>query len=480
MPELSPIMESIEAVPFSGNLPPARLQLRAGILTPLEVLSQSIANISPTLTPALNVTVVAGLAGSSSWLAYLVATVAMLFVAANINVLARRYTLSGSFFVYIGRTLGPFAGVMAGWSMIAAYLLTAVAVIFATGIFFGNVLDGIGLASVTPPVWATVAVLCLLVGAMAYRDIKLSSQIGLVFEGVSIAIIVVIVALVTVRHGTVIDPTQLTPSNLSLGGTMSALTFAVFSFVGFESAATLAKETVDPQRNVPRAIMLSAALVGLFFVVVTYLMVLGLDGHADVIGKSSSPFADLTAHAGLPWAAPIVYAGAIVSAFACALASVNAASRLIFSMGRFRLFGASMGHVHGRHRTPHRAVILSAVLSLVIALAILPIGALDAFGDAGTVATFGFLIVYLMICVAAPLCLKKHGALEAKHVVSSVVGIALMLFVIWGSIYPVPDYPANLLPYVFAVYMLGGAGWVLFLKRKAPEELLNIEHDLEG
>ncbi len=60
------------------------------------------------------------------------------------------------------------------------------------------------------------------------------------------------------------------------------------------------------------------------------------------------------------------------------------------------------------------------------------------------------------------------------------VGVALMLFVIWGSIYPVPDYPANLLPYIFLVYMLLGVAWFLFLKKTAPQELLNIEHDLEG
>ena len=128
-------MSSIDTLPFDGAVPDTRIKLRAGSLTPLESLSQSIANIAPTLTPALNISVVAGLAGTSSWLAYLVSTIAMLFVGANINALARRHTLSGSFFIYIGRTLGPFAGVMAGWSMIAAYLLTAVAVIVSIGIF---------------------------------------------------------------------------------------------------------------------------------------------------------------------------------------------------------------------------------------------------------------------------------------------------------------------------------------------------------
>ena len=80
----------------------------------------------------------------------------------------------------------------------------------------------------------------------------------------------------------------------------------------------------------------------------------------------------------------------------------------------------------------------------------------------------------------APIDLYKNGELAAKNVVYSVVGVALMLFVIWGSLYPAPDYPLNLMPYIFAIYMLIGAAWFLYLKRTAPQELLNIEHDLEG
>lgn len=468
-----------ESLSFAPAAPP-RAGLRQGTLTPLESLSQSIANIAPTLTPAINITVVAGLAGTSSWLAYAVATVAMLFVAANINVLAKRHALSGSFFIYIGRTLGPFAGVMAGWSMIAAYLLTAVAVVISLGIFLGNVLTELGLAQVIPPAWLLTPVFLALVGYSAYRDIKLSSRIGLYLEGLSIAIIVAIIAIVTVRHGSVVDATQLAPANIHLGSVTSALAFAVFSFVGFESSATLAKETADPARNVPRAVMISAALVGLFFVAASYFMVLALDGNADIIAKSSSPFAEITAHAGMPWAATIVYAAAMISGFACALACINAGSRLIFSMGRFRFFGSAMGEVHARHQTPHRAVLVGLVATLAITLALTPLSPIDAFGDAGTVATFGFLVVYLLVCIVAPLDLKRHGELKPVNVVVSVVGVALMLFVIWGSLYPVPDFPMSLLPYIFVAYMAAGAAWFLYLKRTAPQEFANIEHDLEG
>ena len=66
----------------------------------------------------------------------------------------------------------------------------------------------------------------------AYRDIQMSSRVGLVLETISIGIIILITAIVVGKHGTVVDHAQLDIGHLKFGGVMSALTFAVFSFVG--------------------------------------------------------------------------------------------------------------------------------------------------------------------------------------------------------------------------------------------------------
>ncbi len=454
-------------------------QLRHSTLSQVESLGQSIANIAPTLTPALNITVVAGLAATGSWLAYLIATIGMLFVGANISELAKRHPQSGSYFLYIGRNFGPFAGAMSGWSMIAAYLFTAVAVTEAFTIFLGNVFEAVGLGSIMPPAWALIVAFVAVVWFAGYRDIKMSSRVALLLEGISIGIIVIITAVVVSRHGTLIDPVQLDVSSLPFGGVMSALAFAVFSFVGFESAATLAKETRDPHVAIPRAIMISALGVGIFFVVMTYLMVLGMGGDAAAIAGSGAPFADLTAKVGLGWVAGIVYFSALISGFACALASINAASRLLFSMGRYQFFAKSLGNVHSDHQTPHIAVTLCCGFTLIVAELMLPVGALDAFGLTGTFATLGFLVVYMLVCIVAPIDLRRTGMLLPRQTVVAIIGVLLMAFVIFGSLYPVPPYPYNLVPYLFAAYMLLGAAWFGALKFRKPALLATIEHDLE-
>src|SRR5947199_159391 len=81
-------------------------------------------------------------------------------------------------------------------------------------------------------------------------------------------------------------------------------------------------------------------------------------------------------------------------------------------------------------------------------LATLPLGALEAFGFAGTLATFGFLVVYFLICLAAPLDQFRAGTLAPRHLLVSGGGTLMMTFVIFGSLYPVPPWPQSLLPYL--------------------------------
>ena len=82
-------------------------QLRADRLSFLEAIGQSVANVSPTLTPAVAVAVVAATAGTASWLVYVLATVALVVVGYNIGKLASKISAAGSFFIYISRGLGP-------------------------------------------------------------------------------------------------------------------------------------------------------------------------------------------------------------------------------------------------------------------------------------------------------------------------------------------------------------------------------------
>jgi amino acid transporter len=455
-------------------------QLRTGALGLVEIVGQSLAAIAPTLTPALNISVVAGLAGVGCWMAYFIGTLGVVIVAASVGILAARHPEAGAYFVYIGRTFGPFAGALAGWAMISAYMFTAVAVALSFTIFLGNLLAVVGIQLGMLPMAAVLLVFVATVTYAAYRDVRLSSRAGLVLEVISIAIIVLITILFVRVQGTVIDRAQLNISSFKYGAVFSALPFVIFSFVGFESSATLAKESANPRKNIPLAVIGCGAFAGIFFTLIAYFMVFGMADDTVTLGASSAPFGDVAAKAGLGWTSMIVYFAAMISVFACCLASVNAAARLLFSMGKYQFLHRSMGLVHDTHRTPHRAILFCGCLLAVVCLAMLPAGFLNAFGYAGTFASFGFVVVYLMLCIVAPMDLQRTREMRPHHVLVGILGTALMLFVIFGSVYPVPAYPYNILPYAFFAYMVAGGIWFAMLKAKSPQTLASIQHDMEG
>jgi amino acid transporter len=461
---------------IAGERAPA---LRSGALSLIETAGQSLAAVGPSLTPALNISVVVAMAGVGCWLSFFLGTLGVIIVAASVSVLAVRHPEAGSYFVYIGRTFGPFTGALAGWSMISAYLFTGVATALSFIIFLSDFLAAF---QITLTAQAQAATMLLYIGIVicgAYRDIRLSSRIGLLLEIISLSIMMIIMLLIVRAHGSLFDAAQLNVTALKFGGVFSALPFVIFSFVGFESSATLAKESANPKRNIPLSIMGCAAFSGVFFTLMAYFMMLGIGDDAAALAKSAAPFGYVAAKAGLAWAAMIVYFAAIISVYACTLASVNAASRLLFSMGRYQFLHRSLGHVHERYRTPHRAVLLCGLSIAALCLALRPLGYLDAFGLAGTFASFGFVVVYLGLCLVAPLDLKRANLMRGRHVLMGALGSALMLFVMVGSVYPVPEFPFNILPYVFFGYLAAGAIWFAVLKLKSPQILATIQHDME-
>jgi amino acid transporter len=126
------------------------------------------------------------------------------------------------------------------------------------------------------------------------------------------------------------------------------------------------------------------------------------------------------------------------------------------------------------------AILLCGGMLALACVAMLPAGLLNAFGCAGTFASFGFVVVYFALCIVAPMDLKKSREMKPRHVMIAVAGAALMTFVIVGSVYPVPQYPYNVLPYLFFAYMAIGAVWFARLKSRSPQILASIGRDMEG
>jgi amino acid transporter len=464
--------------------------LRSNCLPFPEILAQSVANIAPTVTPTVNAALVFASAGNGTWLTYVIATLGLLFVGMNINQFAKRSAAPGSLYMYIARGLGPMAGVVTGWALMLAYLFTAIAV--ASGFAnYGDVL--LAPLGITPSPIFLIAICVGISWYIAYRDIQLSTVLMLLLEVVSIALILLLGIIVLFNKGYVIDTSQLTLRDTPSSGVVSGLVLGVFSFVGFESATTLGTEAKKPLRNIPKAVIFSTITCGLFFVLISYIQVLGFSDLSTPFNESAAPTSDLADAAGVGFLGLLILIGSMVSLFACTLACINAGARILYSMGQHGIFHHRVGQAHGTNQTPYVAVTISCLIVFLLPMftTMLGVKPLDNYAYAGTIATYGFLVAYLLISLAAPIYLARQGQLRFANVLVSVLAILFMLIPALGSIgvggdnflgqiFPTPAAPYNVFPYLFLLYLASGGIWFAVVRSHSPGIIQQMEADIEA
>jgi amino acid transporter len=459
---------SAQPLKNSGNL-------RNNCLSYPEVIAQSISVIAPSTVPAAIIGLIFLSAGNGTWLSFLLGMIGLLFVSSNINQFARRSASPGSLYTYIVKGLGPTVGVLSGWALLLGYTLTGMSTLCGFAIFGQLLLGEIGLHV---PILALFAFGVIVSYFVAHRDIQLSAKMMLVFEAVSISAILLLGILVWVHSGFKIDTDQLTLKGATPGGVLTGIVLVVFGFSGFESSTALGDEAKDPLRSIPRSLTQSTIISGVFFILMAYLIILGFKGTGIDLGKTDAPLDVLAPRTGVGLLGTLINIGALLSFFSCTLACINSTARIVFSMARHGLFHDALGAAHEKNETPHIAVGLSALITfLVPALAYLSgVGAFEGQGYFGTLSSLGFLLVYILVSIAAPAYLRHLGKLRKADLLYSALGAGFMILPLLGtigipgsSLFPPPAYPNNLLVWIFVAYMAVGLGWLLIQKARTPK-----------
>lgn len=438
--------------------------LRHNILSPLETLSQSISAIAPTTSPALTVPLIFALAGNGTWLSYLLASAATLLVGLCIARFARTSSSPGSLYKYATDSLPPLGGTTAGWALLMAYVATGASVVGGF-INYARVL----LPSVHGVPGAVIALLTTAIAtALAYRDVQTSTRLMLWIEAASVSMITIVLAALLLRNGVHFDTPQLALEQVTGSGVRLGVVLAMFSFVGFESATTLGHEAKNPLRTIPRAVIQSAILSGLFFLVCSYAETLGFRQLHQDLGASDAPFRALSALAHIPFLGPLIDIGAFVSMFACTLACITAAARVLLKMAHDGLVPSPLGHTHEKNETPHLAVLTTGLGVLVLAagLSLRGVSGADIYAWMGSLAVYGFVTAYFLVAAALPFFLRQRNELTPAALALGVAGCVAMLFILAGTLYPVPERPYNWLPYIYLGYLLAGLAWFAVRPRR--------------
>ncbi|MGD9987285.1 APC family permease [Pseudonocardia sp.] len=445
--------------------------LAHGSMTQVDVLAQSVAGMAPSAAMATTPALIALYAGNGAWLSYVCATVVVILVGLVATQFGRRFASSGSLYSYVARGLGPASAFTAGWGLVIGYAFIAMIGVVGAGLYFGAFLGGLGL-----PAGGTIAVCVILVitavGAAAFAiiGIKISTRVGLVLEIVSVAAVLVVLIAVLAGDPAGSNSAQFSFSGLSFDGVAFGIVLGVLGFVGFESAASLGAEARNPHRAIPRAVLGSAVLVGILYIFAAYTMVRGF-GDPGTLGQSTAPISDLAGLYGLGGVSWIVDLGITASFFAVTIACINASSRILYTMGEEGILPGRLGRAHPTHKTPHVAIAVIAPVVLVVPVILVLVGfePLEVFTYTGTIGTFGYMLAYLLMAVALPAFLRRRGELNPLSVVLAVVVAAALLYVFYKNLVPVPDYPLNLMPWIFLGLVVIGLAWYAAMRARSPQ-----------
>ena len=454
----------IEMAPIEA-VPPHAPTLRHGFLSPLETISQSVSAIAPTVSPALNVPLVFALAGNGTWLAYLLALGATMLIALCIAKFASYSAAPGSLYKYATDSLPPIGGSIAGWALLFAYVATGASTIGGFINYARVLMQSLPPAFSGPLLAVPTALIALIATAaatwLAYKDVQASAQVMLWIEAVSVSMIAIVVLALLYRHGPHVDVPQLELHGVTASGVRLGLVLSLFSFVGFESATTLGHEAKNPLRTIPRAVIQSAILAGLFFLTCCYTETLGFRQLHQDLGASQAPFRALSSLAHLPVFGPLIDIGAFVSMFAGTLACITAAARVLLKMAHDGLVPAHLGRAHAKNETPHIAVLAVGLAVLILAggLAARGTSGADIYGWMGSLAVYGFITVYFLVAAALPLYLRRNAQLTPTALILAFTAGTAMLLAMAGTLYPVPSAPYDRLPYFYLAYLIVGLAW---------------------
>jgi amino acid transporter len=457
--------------------PPAPDQgLKAGVLTLPGVLMQSVTAIAPAIAALFTVPFIASNAGKATPLAYLGAFVIALFLGYVLAQYSRHMSSTGSYYTFVSRSLGGRPGFLVAW----IYLLFYPVVVAQVGSFMGQTLQSTLKAEygVTFPWWVFMALLIAVCTLAAYRGVELSVKVIVVLGAIETLIVVVLGLWGFLRPGTAgVSASVFNPSSApDLHGLALGIVFAIFAITGWDAAAPLAEESVNPRRTIPRAVLGSIVILGVLLVFVSWGQISGFDSIDKLTGSKDLPaFVLGKKYWGAGWW--LILLALLNSAVAVAIGSTNAACRFMYGMARAGALPSGIAKVHPTLKTPVSALYVQTGISIVLGL-LLPmiIGVTNVYNLTGTWFTFALAIVYAAANVGLPIYYRREHPEEfnvVKHVVIPAVGTLGLAAVVWASVNPLPDFPISLAPFIVLGWLVVGVIVQTVVYRGSRAALLN-------
>ncbi|MCU5279860.1 APC family permease [Bacillus cereus] len=364
-------------------------------------------------------------------LVYFIGMILMFFTALSYAQFSKEFLHAGSVYTFVSKGVNPHVGFVAGWTLLADYILAPGLVYSFAGLWMSGLVPG-----VNPVVWSLFFVLVNTI--INVNGIEVNAKVNNILFYVQLIGLVVFVGLAIKYvfvdgHGTggfSLAP-LFQPEHIDWKFFATVISITVMGFMGFDCVSTLSEESKNPKKHIPLATVGSLICTGLLFLVLTYVATLAHPNHAD-LNEEMALFDIAKEIGGNGFFQFMIIVNVLSAGVATTLNIQSAVSRIMYAMGRDNIlpFSGFFAKLHSKHDTPVNSIITAGVISTIIIL----VGSIPTvlmFINFGAVTSFTVLnmaVIYYFFFK------KKQRGIKGflLHVMAPMVGILVCGYVWTG------------------------------------------------
>ncbi len=377
-------------------------------------------------------------------LTFLLVTVVLLLFSVGYVAMARHIRNAGAFYAYTAQGLGGLMGGAAALIAILAYNAMQIGVFGMFGAITSGFFASLGFSM---PWWAWTYLGIAIVAVFGYRRVDLSAKVLTALVILEYLVVLVIDAAILLKGGDAgLSVAPFTPAAFWSGTPAIGILFCFAAFIGFEATTIYSEEARDPARTVPRATYISVLIIGLFYMLTSWLMVTGA-GSDKLVGELQALADPTTFLFGLAeryvghWIIPVMNLLFVTSLFAGVVAFHNGVARYMYVAGREGLLPRSLGVTHPVFQSPHVGSVVQTIIAVLV------VGLFAVTGQDPVLALFSWLtnvgtlaIMLLMTFTAFAIVVffgrrpELGGSALATRILPVLTGVILAALVVYIAV----------------------------------------------
>jgi putrescine importer len=302
-------------------------------------------------------------AGGMLAAAYLVAFIAIFFTAYSYSHMVKAYPTSGSAYTYTKKAIHPKAGFLVGWALLLDYIFSPIIAILTFGIFMNTEFPAV-------PTFVWIIAMNIFLAIVNVVGIKSAARVSGLSVMVQIGFILLFCILtakdILVGHTEATSLFSLTPffsQDMAFSAIFSGAAVICFCFLGFDAVTTMAEETLEAKKTIPKAIFLIVMIAATMYIAISYLSQVAFPNFTFTNPDNAAY--SLIQLIGGNVLSSIFIIVLIIATFTQGVSSMTSVSRFLYALGKEAILPKKLfTSIHPKYKTPVANIVFVAIISL--------------------------------------------------------------------------------------------------------------------